>query len=270
MRITSTQNSRVKNVVKLHQIKHRNRQGKMLIEGYRAILRALENGYPLLELYLCPSLFFGKNEWTLVERVASTGALCFEVTEEPFRKMSIRQRPEGLVAVGAQVHRPLVVHEPDDDDLYIIAESIEKPGNLGTVLRSADCAGISGVIVCDACTDVHHPDVIRASVGAFFTVPIFQATTKEALDWCRRHDIRTLAATPHTDRLYTGVDMRQAAAIVVGTEQYGLSSLWLDGADEQIKLPMFGQADSLNVAMSATLLVYEAVRQRGMVMSRER
>jgi TrmH family RNA methyltransferase len=118
------------------------------------------------------------------------------------------------------------------------------------------------VIICDACTDIHHPDVIRASVGAFFTVPIYQATTAEALGWCRRHHIRTLAATPHTDRLYTGVDMRHGAAVVVGTEQYGLSRCWLNGADEQIKLPMFGQADSLNVAMSATLLVYEAVRQR--------
>lgn len=262
MRITSTQNHRIKNTVKLHQRKYRNRQERMIIEGYRSILRAVDNGYPLQELFLCPPLFFGKNEWALVQRVEDTGAQRFEVTEEIFRKIALRQRSEGLLTIAQQIHRPLRDHQPQNSDFYIIAESIEKPGNLGTVLRSADCAGISGVIVCDPCTDVYHPDVIRASVGAFFSVPVYESSTDEALAWCRRYGIRTLAATPHTDRLYTGADMRSAAAVVVGTEQYGLSQRWLEEADQQIKLPMFGQADSLNVAMSATLLVYEAVRQR--------
>ena len=123
MRIMSTQNHRIMNVVKLHQPKHRNRQGRMLIEGYRCILRAVDNGYPLQELYFCPPLFFGGNERTLIEQAVDAGVRPFEVTEEPFRKMCLGHRPEGLLAVALQIHRPLCEHRPANDNLYIIAES---------------------------------------------------------------------------------------------------------------------------------------------------
>ncbi|MEZ4870501.1 MAG: RNA methyltransferase [Caldilineaceae bacterium] len=262
MRITSVQNSRIKNIVKLHQHRQRARQGKLLIEGYRAILHAVERRYPLLELYICPPLFFGKNEEALVQRVAAAGAAIFEVAEEPFRKLAVRQRPEGLLAIAPQLQRTLADHQPGPNDFYLIAEAIEKPGNLGTILRSADGAGASGVIVCDPYTDLWHPDVVRGSVGAFFAMPLFQTTTTAAIDWCRQQGVRTLAATPQADLLYTEVEMRGPVAIVVGTEQYGLSDTWLTQADLQIKLPMFGAANSLNVAVAATLLLYEVVRQR--------
>lgn len=262
MRITSLQNPRIKEIVKLHQHKHRQRQGKFLIEGYRALYHAITQGYPIAELYYCPALFYGQQEDALIRQVAATGAEIFAVTEELFRKMSLRPRVDGLLAVAPQIRRTLDAHHPHQNGFYIVAEAIEKPGNLGTLLRSADGAGAHGVIVCDPCTDVWHPDVVQGSVGAFFALPLFECTTPEAIAWCRRWAVRTLAATPQAARLYTEADMQCAVAVIVGTEQSGLSHTWLTAADEQIKLPMFGTANSLNVAVAATLLLYEVVRQR--------
>jgi RNA methyltransferase, TrmH family len=262
MRITSLQNSQIKNVVKLHKRRERDRQDKMVIEGYRALHYALDNGYPLHELYVCPDLFFGENEAGLIERIAQRGVPVIEVAAGPYLKMALRERPEGLLAVAPQIRHALCEHTPPSHPFYLIAEAIEKPANLGSLLRAADGAGAHAVIVCDRGTDIFNPDVVRASVGTFFCRPVFEATSAETLAWCRRHRIRTLAATPQSDQLYTAADMRQPIAVVVGSEQYGLTPLWLEGADAQVTLPMFGQVNSLNVAIAAAILLYEAVRQR--------
>lgn len=262
MRITSLQNPRIKNVVKLHQHRQRRRQGRFLIEGYRALWHMAEQGYPVEEVFACPSLYFGKNEPSLLNQLAASETQVFEVTEEVFLKMAVRGRPEGLLAVAQQHHRRLTEHTPPPNAFYLIAEAVEKPGNLGTLLRSADGAGASGVIVCNPCTDIWHPDVVRGSVGAFFSMPIFECESRAALSWCRQHGIQTLAATPQAETLYTAVDLTGPVAIAVGTEQYGLSDIWLQTADQQVKLPMFGTTNSLNVAVAATLLLYEVVRQR--------
>lgn len=262
MRITSFQNPQIKQVVKLHKRRERDLQRKMIIEGYRAILAAVENAYPLHELYFCPELFFGHNEAALLERVAQGGTRLIEVAEGPFTKLAYRDRPEGLLAIAPQRRRPLHEYMPPPNAFYLIAEAIEKPANLGSILRAADGAGAAAVIVCDPGTDLFNPDVIRASVGAFFSLPTLECSTPEAIAWCRCHSIATLAATPQTDQRYTEVDMRQPVAIVVGTEQYGLSPAWLAQADWQVKLPMYGQVNSLNVAVAAALLLYEVVRQR--------
>lgn len=262
MRITSLQNPRIKNVVKLHQNRQRRQQKRFLIEGYRALWHAVEQGYPIEAVYACPALYFGKQEHQLLARLAEAGSQIIEVTEEVFGKMAVRGRPEGLLAVAPQ--RPLALpdHEPPANAFYLIAEAVEKPGNLGTLIRSADGAGASGVIVCDPCTDIWHPDVIRGSVGAFFALPLFECDSATVLKWCSTYGVTTLAATPQATTLYTEVDMTQATAIAVGTEQYGLSDAWLTQADQQIRLPMFGTANSLNVAVAATILLYEVVRQR--------
>jgi TrmH family RNA methyltransferase len=144
-----------------------------------------------------------------------------------------------------------------------VAEAIEKPGNLGTILRSADAAGADAVLVCDRCTDVFNPNVVRASIGTLFSLPVVEVSTDEALPWLRARGIRILAATPAADTLYTDVDLAAATAIVVGTEKVGLSSRWMSEADVRVRIPMRGQIDSLNVASATTLLLYEAVRQRG-------
>ncbi|MCB0090635.1 MAG: RNA methyltransferase [Caldilineaceae bacterium] len=262
MRITSLQNQRIKDVVKLQQRKHRDKQAKMIIEGYRAILYALENGYPMEALYCCPSLYFGKNEPNLITHVQSTGTQLVEVSEPVFLKMALRARPEGLLAVAPQIRQPLHMHTPPQNALYIMAESIEKPANLGSILRTADGAGAHAVVVCNACTDIFNPNVVRASVGTFFSVPTLDSSSQQALDWCRRHNICVVAATPAATMSYTDVDMRRPVAIAVGTEQVGLSALWLEQADFAVKLPMLGQVNSLNVSVATSILLYEAVRQR--------
>jgi TrmH family RNA methyltransferase len=145
----------------------------------------------------------------------------------------------------------------------VVAEAIEKPGNLGTILRSSDGAGVDAVIVCDRCTDINNPNVVRSSVGTLFTMPVVEASTADTLTWLRTRGIRVVATTPHTDCLYSDADLAGPVAIVVGTEQYGLTETWLAQADVEVRIPMLGTADSLNVASATTILLYEARRQRG-------
>ena len=261
MPITSLQNERIKNVLKLYRQRQRNQQQKTVVEGYRAVLRAVENNYPLDEVYVCPALFLGENEGALIERARQGGATIMEVAEAPFRKMTPQTRPDGLLAVITPRRTRLVEYTPKPDAFYLIAEAIERPGNLGSILRSADAAGAGGVIVCASCADVWNPEVIRASVGTIFAAPVWEATTEEAIAWCREQHIPTLAATPHTETVYTEITLTLPLAIVVGAEQYGLSQAWLQQADFRARIPMLGQADSLNVATAATLLLYEVVRQ---------
>ncbi|MCX8107869.1 MAG: RNA methyltransferase [Verrucomicrobiae bacterium] len=148
--------------------------------------------------------------------------------------------------------------------LVLIAEAVEKPGNLGTILRSADATGVAVVLVCDPCTDINNPNVVRARIGTLFSVPVVETTSDRALDWLRRNNLKIVATSPHAEKKYSDEDLRGSIAIVVGTEQYGLSRTWLEVADVQVRIPMLGQADSLNVATATTILLYEAVRQRGL------
>lgn len=268
LELTSPANPRVKHVVKLRQRSHREAQQQLLIEGYREIKRALENRQSLQELYTCPPLFQGVNETALIAAAHAQGADLYRCSERVFRKMAYRDRPDGLLAVGPQIHRKLQDLILPETPLLVVAEAIEKPGNLGTMLRSADATGADAVIVCDRCTDINNPNVVRASTGALFSVPVAEAAGAETLTWLRQNNIRTVATTPHTDSLFWQADLRGPCAIIVGAEQYGLSRAWLDAADMQVRIPMRGNADSLNVAAATTLLLYEALRQRSMNVTR--
>lgn len=260
--IASLQNPRVKQVVRLRERRERDKTQTFLIEGYRELLRAIDGSHPITDLFICPDLFLGTNEETLIDRLLSSGAKLFTCTEQVFRKMSYRDRPDGLLAIAPQQQKTLSDLSVKDNSLFIIAEAIEKPGNLGTILRTSDAVGIDGCIVCDRCTDIHNPNVVRASVGTLFTVPVVEAEGEETLQWLRTNKIKVLAATPAADALFTDTDMTGPLAIAVGTEQLGLSERWMNEADLQVKIPMHGVADSLNVAMATTLLLYEALRQR--------
>lgn len=261
--ITSPSNPRVKTVVKLRQRPHRDELGLMLVEGYRELKRALDNGYRPQELFFCEELFLkGTNEPVLIERCRALGTEIVACNAIAFEKMAYRERPEGLLAVGPQVRRTLAELQLPPRALVIVAEAIEKPGNLGTILRSADAAGVHAVIVCDRCTDLHNPNVVRASTGMLFAVPVVEADGPAALAFLRERKFAILAATPHTDKLHTDVDLTGNVALVVGTEQYGLSDAWMQAADLRVRIPMLGQADSLNVAAATTILLFEAVRQR--------
>ena len=260
--LTSLQNPAIKEVVRLRQRSHRDDADLLIVEGYREVKRALDNNVPVLRLFYCPALYQGKNEPVIVARCAQAGVPLFECAEPAFRKIAYRDRPEGLLALCPQIRRTLSDLVLPPSPFLVIGEHIEKPGNLGTMLRTADAAGADALIVCDRCTDVNNPNVVRASIGTLFTVPVAEASTPDTLRWLREHHITSVAASPHATVPYTAVDMTQPVAIVVGAEQFGLSDAWMDHADRLVRIPMFGQADSLNVAAAATILLYEVVRQR--------
>jgi len=263
MVLTSTANPRIKGLIKLRQRSHRDSLDRMLIEGFREILRALDNDHPVEEIFTCPELYQGTNNEALVERAAASGARVTACSSRVFQRIAYRDRPDGLVAVAPQVRYPLSRLSPRSPALLLVAESIEKPGNLGSILRSADGAGADAVIVCDRCTDINNPNVVRASIGTIFSRPVIETESTTAIDWCRQHEIEIVATTPSANLNYSDVDLSKSVAIVLGTEQYGLSQVWLDAAVTRVRIPMLGQSDSLNVATAATLLLYEAVRQRG-------
>ncbi len=263
--ISSLQNPKVKAAARLRDRRGRDRTGRFLIEGYRELRRAVENRYPVETVFYCPEWFQGKNESELLEQCRAAGARLLATTPTVFRRIAYRDRPEGLVAVAPQQHRTLdalPAHSAAEPPLYLVAESIEKPGNLGTILRSADAAAVTAVLLCDPCTDLFNPNTVRASIGAVFSVRTVECSSAEARAFLARNGVRLIAATPHSDLVYTRTDMCGPVAIAVGSEQVGLSAPWIDAADAAVQIPMFGQADSLNVAAAAIVLLYEAVRQR--------
>jgi len=262
LRITSRQNDRIKLAAKLRDRSGRDEAGLLLVEGYREVRRALDNGIRPLSLYFCPELFQGSNEPALISLCGERGADLMECTEPVFRKLAYRDRPDGLILIVPKLERRLEHLTLPPDPLVLVAEHLEKPGNLGTLLRSADAAGVHGVIVCDRCTDIHNPNVVRSSIGTLFSLPVVEAESAEAIHWLKQKGLRVAAATPHANVDYTDVDLTGPLAIVVGSEQLGLSSQWMDPAGLQLRIPMRGQCDSLNVAAAATILLFEAVRQR--------
>lgn len=262
MIISSPQNDRVKDLVRLRDRRHRDRTGQFLIEGFREISRAVDASIRIESLFVCPSLFLGPNENDLIERMREAGTEIVELAETPFRKVSYRDRPEGLLAVAPQFDTALSGLPVAATPLLLVAESIEKPGNLGTMLRTADAVGADGVIVADATTDPFNPNVVRASTGTLFTVPLAVASSEETIEWLRTNSVSIVATTPDTSTEIWDADLTGAAAVVIGAEQYGLSDAWLEAADARIRIPMAGMADSLNAAMAAGVVLFEAVRQR--------
>ncbi len=260
--ISSLQNARIKNLVKLRNRRPRDRQGIFIAEGYRAISRGLERGVVPEEVYFSPDWFLGENEPALLEDAKNKGATLFELTKVAFEKVAYRDRPEGILAVFKQWSHQLDEIELSDSPFLLIAESIEKPGNLGTILRSADAAGVDAVICCDSVTDLFNPNVVRSSTGVLFSMPTVMTSTRETIDWLSKKGIRSVATTPHAEDFHTAVDLTGPIAIVMGSEQFGLSETWLDACQQQVRIPMAGQADSLNVAMATLVTLFEAVRQR--------
>src|SRR3954468_21148353 len=262
-RITSLQNPRVKTLVKLRERRDRDEAGLFLVEGYREIRRALEKGVRPKEMYFSPEWFLGENEPALIEQAKQAGAQLFELSKDAFAKVAYRDRPDGLLAVAPQWKSELNFLQLSANPFLLVVESIEKPGNLGTILRSADAAGCDAVIVCDALTAIFNPNVVRASTGVLFSVPLVVTESARVLAWLREKKIQTVATTPGAKQLYTDADLRGPLAVVMGSEQYGLSEFWLQHADLPVRIPMAGQADSLNVAMATIITLFEAVRQRG-------
>jgi TrmH family RNA methyltransferase len=262
--ITSLQNPRLKRLIRLRDRRARDEERAFLVEGYREVRRALEKKVGLDELYFSREWFLGENEPALLAAAEAAGAKLFELSKDAFAKVAYRERPDGILAVAPQWRRTLADLRLAANPFVLVVEAIEKPGNLGTILRSADAAGCDAVIVCDPVTDLFNPNVVRASTGVLFSVPCVVEEGERVLAWLRDHGMRTVATTPAAKAAYSDCNLRGPLAVVMGSEQYGLSEFWLKNADLSVRIPMAGQADSLNVAMAALITLFEAVRQRGL------
>jgi TrmH family RNA methyltransferase len=256
MDITSLQNPRVKHIVKLREDKRqRQKDGLLLVEGFDEIQLAISAGYTPQTLLTAPEL--------VSRPLTVPSAETLSVSRPVFEKMTYRDNPDGWLAVFPIPQTNLEsLNLRTKNPLVIVAESVEKPGNLGAMLRTADAAGVDAFLVCDPRVDIWNPNVIRASRGTVFSIPVVEFDNASALAWLKTRDIKVLAATPSAEVTYSDVDMTQPTAIAVGTEDEGLTHFWMENADVKVKIPMLGVVNSLNVSVSTALIVYEAVRQR--------
>ena len=262
LQITSPQNARARHVQLLRDRRYRDESGMTVVEGARELERALDGTVHPAEIYFCPELPIADYEADLLARCRAAGAILLQCSLPVFRKLAYRENPRGWIAVLPQRRRQLADVTFRHVPLLAIAESLEKPGNLGAILRSADGAGLDAVIVCDRCTDLYNPNTVRASLGTVFTAQVAESTTDKCLGWLDEHGVAVAAATPEGNHLYSEVDFTQPLAFAFGSEEKGLSKRWRERADLRIRIPMLGQGDSLNVATTAGILFYEAVRQR--------
>ena len=254
--ISSLQNQKIKQLVLLQQkSSERKRSGLFVVEGLRELRHCVSKGYEIDSLFFCSALLVESIDDLLV-------ASSYEVTEQVYGKIAYRDSTEGVVAVMRMRHTALEDLQLSDRPLLVVLESVEKPGNLGAVLRSADAAGADAVIVCDPLTDLYNPNLIRASIGALFTVPTVAVSSEACIRFLKERGIRILTAQLQDSELYYDTDMTCGTAIVMGTEATGLTNQWREAADAHIRIPMLGQLDSLNVSVSAAILLFEAVRQR--------
>lgn len=263
--VRSTSNPGVKQVLRLRNRRERRETGLFLVEGFREVRRAHDARIQIETMWFCPELYLGENEGELVDRAAVAGADAIQAAESVFRRMSYRDRPEGLLAVCKQFDAALERIELGEQPLVLVVESIEKPGNLGTMIRAAAAAGADAVIAADPTTDVFNPNVVRSSIGTCFVVPVGVASTEEVIGWLRSNSLGIVTSSPGADTTLWEAGLDKPVAVVVGSEQYGLSAELLAAADVRVSIPMPGGAvDSLNAATSAALLLFEAVRQRSL------
>jgi TrmH family RNA methyltransferase len=262
MLITSKQNPRIKSLVSLRQRRERQLAGVTLVDGYEELLCALAAGITIRSLYYCQELMGGEDQLTKLQDLISSGVEVHELTREVFEKAAYREGPDGWLAVVPSVATEIDKLPVKPNALILVCEAVEKPGNLGAMLRTADAAGVDAVIAVDSVTDWSNPNIVRASKGAVFTVPVADASRDELLAWLSKHRVTAIASTPDTTTEFTAVDMTGPVALLVGAEKPGLSAFWLSRSDIKVRIPMAGKVNSLNVATSAALLLYEAVRQR--------
>lgn len=258
-KITSLQNTKVKQVVALQQKSaERRKQGLFVVEGLRELMHCQKSGYQIEALFVCPSLLGDTTlPSTFIGQIAT-----YEVSSEVYGKMAYRGGTEGVIAIVHSKQLTLNDLFLNEHPLLMVLESVEKPGNLGAILRSADAAGADAVIVCDPLTDLYNPNLIRSSIGAIFSVPCVACTSDECISFLKSRGIHILTAQLQDSKLYYDTDMTKGTAIIMGTESTGLTQVWREAADAHIRIPMMGQLDSLNVSVSAAILLYEAIRQR--------
>ena len=261
MLITSVHNPKVKQLLALQQkSSERRKTGLFVVEGLRELTHCLEGGYEVESVFCCEDVM---GDDASLSGLPLEGARRMSVSRVVYDRIAYRGSTEGVVAVIRSRKMSLTDIQLRTDSLIIVVESVEKPGNLGAMLRSPDAAGADALIVCDPLTDLFNPNLIRSSVGTAFTVPTVACTSEECIAFLKDRGIKILTAQLQDSRLYYDTDMRKATAIVMGTEATGLTNSWRQAADAHIRIPMLGRIDSLNVSVSAAILLFEAIRQRG-------
>lgn len=260
-KITSLQNARIKNIIKLGKNKERKAQGLFIIEGARELSLAISAGYSIDSVFVCPDLFT-KSDYPEVLNTIDQNKI-FELTLPVFEKIAYREGSDGLLTLAKPYSHTLKDLKLSNNPFIIILEAVEKPGNLGAILRTADAAQADAVIICNPATDLYNPNAIRSSVGCIFTVQTAVCSSPEALDFLRSKRIKSFAAELQASNWYQDSDFKIPSAIIMGTEADGLTNFWIDNADARIKIPMRGKIDSLNVSVSTAILTFEAMRQRG-------
>ncbi len=258
--ITSAQNIRIKDLLALQEkSKERRKKGLFVVEGRRELLHCIEAGYEPYTVFICPEIL----QKTDFEEIASKcNCPYMEIPQHLYDKVAYRGGTEGVIAELHCKEMSLENLQLKQNPLVVVLEAVEKPGNLGAVLRSADASGVDAVIVCDPLTDMYNPNLIRSSIGAIFTVPVATASSEDTIKWLKSNGIKIYTAQLQDSEWYYDTDMKGGTAIVMGTEATGLTDAWRKAADAHIKIPMLGKLDSLNVSVSAAILMFEAVRQR--------
>jgi TrmH family RNA methyltransferase len=257
--ITSHQNPKIKNVLALGKARERNQQNVFVVEGIKELTLAVEAKYRINTVFFCPQIISDKT----IQRIVNEENLLIPVQQNVFEKIAYRDSTGGVIAIVQQRAHTLENLRVGKNPLVLVLESVEKPGNLGAVLRTADAANIDAVIICDPQTDFYNPNVIRSSVGCIFTTQIASSTSQEAITWLNKNQIRIFATSLEASTPYHKVDFTLPCAIIMGTESTGLSDTWIRIADSIIIIPMRGKIDSMNVSNAAAVLVFEACRQRG-------
>ena len=257
-KITSLQNQRIKNIVKLQKASERRKQSLFVVEGLKEIKHVVQCGYQIHSLFYCPEI--APEE--ILESIAPIVPQIFEVSAEVFSKIAYRETTGGVIALGHSRFLTFEELKLSKIPLVVVLEHVEKPGNLGAILRTADAAQVDAVIICDPATDLYNPNVIRASIGCVFSTQVISCSSEEAMEWLKSKKIRSYAAAIQTKKWYHECDFNQSAALVMGTESDGLSQQWREFSEEIIKIPMMGINDSLNVSIATAILIYEAMRQR--------
>jgi RNA methyltransferase, TrmH family len=261
--ITSHQNPLIKNILLLiEKPRERRMQNLIVIEGVRETRMAAEAGFILKNVIFCREFLAGSEPGRHFSDLDPAVELT-EVTPEIYNKLAYRKDHEGILVLAEPKRLSFQDLKMSAQPLLLVLETVEKPGNLGALLRTADAAGLDGVIICDPQTDIYNPNAIRASLGCIFTVPVVTSTSEETISWLRSLGIRICSAaltgsTPHFE-----TDFTLPSAIIMGSEAFGLSDTWLSSSDQLVKIPMKGKVDSMNVSASAAVVIFEALRQRG-------
>ncbi|MBN2183807.1 MAG: RNA methyltransferase [Candidatus Krumholzibacteriota bacterium] len=260
--ISSLQNPAIKSLVRLRKKRERYISGLILIEGTRELYSALKSGVVVEDIFICPSLAGNEEREKLSTELGRRNIRQTEVTPQVFEKITYRGSSSYLTAIARKKRHDLGDLEPGDLPFYLVVDSVEKPGNLGAIFRSADGAGTTGVLISDPVTDLGNPNVIRASLGTVFSLPSAVSPADNIIAWLKKNNISIIATTPLGKLSYTDADLTGSSAIVVGSEDKGLGKKWIEACDLEIMLPMLGTADSLNVSAAASIVLYEALRQR--------